>query len=451
MLRTIFVFGIILVGTVYAIQGPFYGLLFYLWYAYFRPDYWLWDPSVIASLNLSLVIGAAVLVMSLSAIGRFRLTRLVVLILLFLAQSVVSLLHSEHYASSLPYWDDFIKVMVITILITFLVSDRKRFRMVFMVIAFSLGLEAAKQGWAQMILNPGATNANTNPMLGDNNGVAVGMMMLIPILVALAQTSTKRWERFVHRFFIIGVFYRGISTYSRGGFLTAGAIGLISFWRSKHKLRALIGIAVLAGIVWTVMPTAYWNRMDTLQNSQDEQDASARGRLFFWQVATAMAKAKPLTGVGFNGFEASFTSYDSSSGAWGDARAVHSAWFGVLAEMGYPGLFLFVAIILATLHTCRRVRRTAGGRSDLADLHSYAIALQTSFIAYIVGMTFLDGQYLEMFWHFVGLTVALERITAAALVPVESEVTTAAPEASFGLVTPLADRPVFREVSQEWV
>lgn len=421
MLRTIFVFGIILVGTVYAIQGPFYGLLFYLWYAYFRPDYWLWDPSVIASLNLSLVIGAAVLVMSLSAIGRFRLTRLVVLILLFLGQSVVSLLHSEHYAYSLPYWTDFVKVIIITLLITILVTDRKRFRLVLLVIAFSLGLEMAKQGWAQMLLNPGATNANTNPMLGDNNGVAVGMMMLIPIFVALAQTSIKRWERFVHRFFIIGVFYRGISTYSRGGFLTAGAIGLISFWRSKHKLRALVGIGVLAAIVWTVMPSEYWSRMGTLQNSEDQQDESAQGRLFFWQVATAMAKAKPLTGIGFDGFEASFTTYDASNGAWGDARAVHSTWFGVLAEMGYPGLVLLVAVIVVALHTCRKVRRAVRGRPDLADLQSYAIALQTSFIAYVVGMTFLNGQYMEMFWHFVGLSVALERICAAELATAKVE------------------------------
>ena len=437
MLRTIFVFAIILVGTVYAVQGPFYGLLFYLWYAYFRPDYWLWDPTLIAPLNLSLVIGVAVLIMSVSAIGRFRPTRLVVLILLFLAQSVVSLMRSEHYAYSLAHWTDFVKVMIITLLITILVTDRKRFRSVLLVIAFSLGLEMAKQGWAQMILNPGATNANTNPMLGDNNGVAVGMMMLIPIFVALAQTSAKRWERFAHRFFIIGVFYRGISTYSRGGFLTAGAIGLISFWRSKRKVRALVGIAVLAGIVWAVMPTAYWSRMYTLQDSADEQDASAQGRLFFWQVATAMAKAKPLTGVGFDGFEPSFTTYDSSNGTWGDARAVHSTWFGVLAEMGFPGLVLLVAVILVALQTCRKVRRAVRGRPDLGDLQSYGIALQTSFIAYIVGMTFLNGQYLEMFWHFVGLSVALDRICAAEMMPVTDEVEApAAPIGQVGVPTP---------------
>lgn len=438
MLRTIFVLGIIVLGTVYAVQGPFYGLLFYLWYAYFRPDYWMNDPSVIAPLNLSLVIGAGVLVMSLTQIRRFRLTPLVTLVLLFLLQSVVSLMNSEHYAWSVTYWIDFVKVMTIAVLITFLVSDRKRFRTVLLVVGLSLGLEMAKQGWAQLILNPGAANTNPNPLLGDNNGVAVGMMMLIPIFAALVQTASKSWERFLHRFFIVGVFYRGISTYSRGGFLTAGAIGLISFWRSKHKVRALIGIAVLGSVVLTVMPSRYWSRIDTIQAPGENQDASAQGRLFFWHVATIMAQRNPLTGVGFNGFEQSFSAYDPSGGTFGEDRAVHSAWFGVLAEMGYPGLILLVAIILVALHTCRRVRRSVRGIPELADLQSYAVALQTSFIAYIVGMTFLNGQYLEMFWHFVGLTVALDQITAAALVPAESGVTNESLAPAFGGLAPVA-------------
>ena len=56
MLRNVFVFLLIAIGAIYAIQGPFYALLFYLWNAYFRPEYWVWD-DFIGSLNLSLWIG----------------------------------------------------------------------------------------------------------------------------------------------------------------------------------------------------------------------------------------------------------------------------------------------------------------------------------------------------------------------------------------------------------
>jgi probable O-glycosylation ligase (exosortase A-associated) len=405
------------------VQGPFYGLLFYLWYAYFRPDYWMWDPSLITPLNLSLVIGIVLLVSCTAQIDRFRLTRHVGLILLFLLQSIISLVASEHREWSMFYWTEFLKVIVITLLITFLLKDRKQFRLALLVIGYSLGLEAAKQGWAQLILNPGASNINTHPVLGDNNGVAVGMMMLVPVFSALAQTATRKWEKFVHRFFIVGLFYRGISTYSRGGFLTAGAIGMIGFWRSKRKVRVLLGMVVLSAIVVSVMPPEFWSRMGTLQNSEQDQDASAKGRIYFWHVAWRMANAKPLTGVGFNGFRPSFPIYDYSDGKWGDDRAVHSTWFGVLSEMGYPGLMLLVSIILVSLQTCRRVRVGSKKRKDLRDLELYAIALQTSFVAYCVGMSFLNGQYVEMFWHYVGLTVALERVyaEAAAVNPDEAD------------------------------
>ena len=407
MLRTIFVFGIILAGVVYAFQGPFYILLFYLWNAYFRPEQWMWVDYV-SPLRLSFVLAIGALVTSISAISRFQLKPLVVLILLFLAQSTLSLLVSEHPDWSYYFWIEFVKVLVIALLITFLVTDRRQYRLTLLVIGLSLGLETAKQGWAQLVLNPGATNNNPNPMLGDNNGVAVGMMMLVPVFVALAQTATRRWERYLYRFFIVGLVYRGLSTYPRGGLLAAAALGLITLWRSPKKFRALIAVGVLVTVVLSVMPQQYWDRMNTITASEDQQESSARGRLYFWSVAARMASAKPLTGVGFNGFRQSFPSYDTSGGFWGADRAVHSAWFGVVAEMGFPGLILLVAVLVVAFFTCWRIRRSARGDPDLQDFRAYAGAMQATLVAYAVGMSFLNGQYNEMFWHMVGLTVALD-------------------------------------------
>jgi len=33
-----------------------------------------------------------------------------------------------------------------------------------------------------------------------------------------------------------------------------------------------------------------------------------------------------------------------------------------------------------------------------------------SLVAYAIGITFLSGQYSEMFWHFIALGAALEQI-----------------------------------------
>jgi probable O-glycosylation ligase (exosortase A-associated) len=414
MLRLIFVYGIVLIGIAFAFQGPFYVLLFYLWNAYFRPEYWVWDP-VVASLNLSYAIGVVLVVASVNSFRKWEWNRQTVLIVLFFMQSILSLVTSEHLDWSWLWWQDFNKVMIVSLLITLLVTDRHRYRLTLIIIAYSLGFETAKQGWAQMVLNPGATNNNPHPMLGDNNGVAVGMMMLMPMFVALSQTATRTWERYLHRFFIVGVLYRGISTYSRGGFLTAAAVGLVMLWYSPRKVRFLVFAAAAAFIVFSVMPQGFWDRMNTMNVSEQQRDDSSEGRFSIWGVALAMADARPFTGVGFNGFQRSFDSYDTTNGFFGGNRAAHSAWFGVLAEMGYPGLILLAAVILGALFSALRIRRRARGDPSQRDVQAYASALMASLVAYIVGMTFLNGQYLEMFWHLIALGVALERIAAVSV------------------------------------
>jgi putative inorganic carbon (hco3(-)) transporter len=408
--RLIFVFSIIGAGAYYSLQGPFYALLFYIWNAYFRPEFWVWDDMLL-SLRLSLTIGLFLLVSSLSSFSRLKWNRQLILVVLFAVQATVSVVVSEHSDRILNFWIEFIKVILITVLITVLVDDERKFRLTIGVMAFSLGFEAAKQGWATFVRNPGATNINEHIMLGDNNGVALGMMMLVPLFMALTET-TKDWrERMVHRFFVAGVFYRAISTYSRGGFIAAGVVSLISLWRAKYPIRMLLAVAVVAYSVSAVMPQSFWDRMSSITASEDSRDDSAAGRLYYWQLATRMANDHPLTGVGFNAFRYSYNEYDLRAGGPGGMRAVHSVWFGSLSELGYPGFFLFVAMLGGTIVSCEQVRRRAK-REGKERIAIYAGHLQTCIVVFCVGGTFLNAQYLELIWHFVGLSVALERIAA---------------------------------------
>jgi probable O-glycosylation ligase (exosortase A-associated) len=423
MLRILFVALIIILGAFSSLRGPFFALQFYLWNAYFRPEEWLWTDALY-QVRLSLLIYVFLIGSALTKIQSFRLTRPIALIVLFLAHSLLSAILSEHQDISLTYWVEFLKVIGILLFITFLVSDEKKFRITFLVIAYSLGFEATKQGWAQMILNPGATNNNPHPFLGDNNGVAHGMFMLIPLFTALVLTARTGWEKRLHQFFIVGLAYRGISTYSRGGFIAGGVLALLTVWRSRHKVRTFIGVAVLAAVVFSVMPERYFLRMDTIDATEEERDSSAAGRLHYWQVARLMAQAKPLTGIGFNGFRDSYSTYEFEQG-WGTMRSVHSAWFGVLAEMGYPGLIMFCSILFVAFNTTRKVRKRAIASNNGA-MAAYATALQSSLVVYAVGATFLSAQYNEMFWHLIGLTIALDRIqreavsdTVPALVPTQ--------------------------------
>lgn len=420
MLRLIFVGLIILFGIGASVVSPFYALLFYLWNAYFRPEEWTFGGTI-RSLNLSFLIGVYLVLATTASLPRPRFNLRILLLGLFFVQTLLSTLSSEHSQYSWNAWTEFAKVLIVSYIIILLTSsDRRRYRQVLFIIAISLGFECAKQGWVQLFRAPGAPNNNTIAFLGDNNGVAVGTMMLVPILSALAQTTSRKWEELMHRFLLIGVFMRGITTYSRGGFLSAAVLGLFSLARAQKKFKALIGAAVMVAIIASVMPPEFWDRMQTINRSTAERDESALGRLHFWVIARQMAAEKPLTGVGFSAYNLSYEKYNGPTeyGEFSGVRSVHSVWFGALSELGYPGLVLLVAMLATSLVACWRISWNLRGQPENRDLRIYANALMTSLASFAVGGTFLPLQYNEMFWHFMALTVALSFLAQEQTVPV---------------------------------
>jgi len=399
---------LLLTGAGYAFQTPLYAACLYLWIAYFRPESWAWS-GVFATLNLSFIAGIFLLVRTMVSPVRFRFDLRNGLLLTFLAFSLLSSVVAPHANYSLGYLQDFAKTIIVSYLLSVLITSEADFRLVIMVMALSLGFEAAKQGWAQLVLNPGARNDNGVPFLGDNNLVAVGMAMLLPMVGALAATSTGKWRR-VFQFLNIGILYRAISTYSRGGMLAVGAVGGLYFWRSPNKVRTLVAFVIAIAVILPVLPQEYWDRMSTIGASGEQRDESQTSRIHFWEVATAMAMDRPLTGVGFRGYEPNYNHYDFSHGFHGTNRAVHSSWFGILAEGGFPGLALFIAIFGSSVWACRRIRRMAR-REEVSDrLGRYAIGIESALVAFAVGGSFVSFHYNEMLWHFFALSMALEHV-----------------------------------------
>jgi probable O-glycosylation ligase (exosortase A-associated) len=417
MLHTTFVLALIITGTYYALQGPFYALLFYLWNAYFRPEDKIWQDFLLTG-NLSFIIGAYLVLVTLLSGRKLILNGRVILIALFLAETFLSTLLSPHYEYSWPYWKEFLKQTVIGYVMLILIDDFSKFRMVLLVIALSLGVSEAKQGWFYLFTSPGGPNTNPLWFLGDNNGVALGMLMLVPIFVLLAQTTPRKWARSFYWFLVIGVFYRALSTYSRGGFLASCFLGSIYWLQSRQKVRSLLVLLAVLIVIVPNLPDSFWTRMHTIATYQEVQDESALGRLHFWRVALLMARDHPFLGVGFNAYNRAYDQYDFSQGRYGHMRSVHSSFFGVIAELGYIGIALFATILFSAFHSCHRVSKIAVSDPELPHLRLAANSLRLSLLVFLIGGSFLPSQYQEMLWHCIFLSFPLDAIAMrAALKP----------------------------------
>ena len=240
------------------------------------------------------------------------------------------------------------------------------------------------------------------------------MAMLMPMVAALGADGDEAWQKRLlsvpeHRRACIA----RISTYSRGGFLAVGArrracTSGARRTRCGRRWRRSLAIA----IVLPALPPAFWDRMShDHRRTDDERDASQLGRLHFWQVAIAMANDHPLLGVGHAATSRTTTSTTRPAASSTATRAVHSAWFGVLAELGYPGLLLFVVDHRAVVpRVPPRPRHGRARRDPRPARRRTRSASKSSLVAFVVGGSFVSFQYCEMLWHFFALTIALESV-----------------------------------------
>lgn len=301
MLRIIFVLICTVIGAYYALQSPFYALLFYLGNAYFRPEFWVWSTATIAVLNLSLITGVYVCLATFISARPRTVHSTFLLVVLFLIHTLVSTLLSEDFDYSWYYWKSFLKTMIILYIMIILIDNIYKLRMTMMVMVFSMIFEI-KQGFAHLLLMPGVKNSNSHPMLGEENGVALGMLMLVPVCVVLQQTTENRWAQWIYRLFLISTLYRSICSYSRGAFLACITMGMVYWIRAAHKLRVLLAVIVIVAVVVPTMPEKFWSRMQTIETYEEVQEGSALGRLHFWAVAIKMVEAHPIFGIGYNAY-----------------------------------------------------------------------------------------------------------------------------------------------------
>jgi O-antigen ligase len=120
-----------------------------------------------------------------------------------------------------------------------------------------------------------------------------------------------------------------------------------------------------------------------------------------------MALGRPLTGVGVDNF---YQNYFFYSDHWdGVPHAVHSTWFVIVAESGFPGFIMFVALFVMTVRSAILALSRMGHESAVP--RALALALIAGLGGFGVSGTFLTQGYTWPFYIQLGLVVALSVYT----------------------------------------
>ncbi len=431
MLRSLIILAVFVPGFYWSLRSRYAAVLMYLWFALFRPQDWLWID--ITSLRLSLVLGMVLLVPALlSGIGPNLSHPLSIGMLTFLVSSVLSQWTAVQPALGWQWIDFIARLFVCCMLMVTIVNDGKKLTGVILVIGGSLGFHAGKAGLA-FALGGGRFADGLAGAFVDNNGYALGTVMIMPLLIAAAQNMAllelprPDLVKWVRRAFFLAVPFCGlavIGTYSRGGFLSLCAAGLVFMLCQKRRVMPLIVITTLFAVGVAFVPQAYIDRLSTITKAKEINEESAMSRPHFWQVGIDMGMSRPF-GVGLRQYEQAYDRYDFLHGRYGKKRAVHSSHVQVFAELGFLGALTWTAMFAFAFYACYRVRRISTDERLSPEhqrlLFTMANALMASMAGFVVGGAFLALALNDLTWLTFAAVAALDRIAtgmlAAAPVP----------------------------------
>jgi probable O-glycosylation ligase (exosortase A-associated) len=391
-----------------AMLSPFAGYLLWGWAGLIALNYYLYG-FMIGVPYVQVFAITTLLALTLGrepGLRRFEPSRTSVLLLLFVAHGfLVALLAYPGLERNWELYGNVVKTALFCLLMPLIATNRFRVHAIVVMIALAVSFHGALDG-LKFIASAGSHNAQSIKRFGDNNHLAVVLLMVLPLLYYLRQYAANRLVRLGFTMALPLTVLAVVATHSRGALVGLFAIALWLVLKSRKKLAG-VAVVLLCGVLVLQLAPQKWNeRMSTIQTA--EEDKSFMGRVTAWKVSSAIAVANPVFGGGFRALQSHpvWDRFKDRQGLLGAVEtpvlqrsgvAAHSIWFEVLGDQGFVGFFLFVALIVNAFITRREVWRMVrdngpGERwaGDLADM------LGAALLAYVVAGSLLSAAYFEL-------------------------------------------------------
>jgi probable O-glycosylation ligase (exosortase A-associated) len=263
-----------------------------------------------------------------------------------------------------------------------------------------------------------------NQLYSNPNDLGAMAILQLSMAVALVESEKKGWVRSCALLGIVVVPMLILMTQSRGVFLGLLVFVALTLVGHHRRLRIVMRLAVVGMLLALVAPAGAWERLGTLRHATstttldqvDGEGGSARQRYEIWQVGFAIIADHPLTGVGVGAYEVNHERYalrpHFNPTAQGP-RDAHSLYFNVLAETGYPGLLMYVGMLLSVFVTARRIRVRC--RDVLPAAARQLLVLEAGLAAFLTAAVFGSLPYLPHFLLHLVLIQALVRLNVEQL------------------------------------
>ncbi|MCE2572043.1 O-antigen ligase family protein [Motilimonas eburnea] len=245
-------------------------------------------------------------------------------------------------------------------------------------------------------------------VLGDPNDLALVMMFPAAFATSLfVSPNMSKTSKLLGLIALITIFCAVIATQSRGGLL--GIVAVLAVFGYRYiKSKALLGAIGAIGLLLLYVVAGISDRASG-GAAESGVDESAMGRLYAWEAAFNMALDHPILGMGLDNF---YYNYYYYSPHWdGLNHAVHSTWFGVLAETGFVGLGVFVYMIVVMIRSSLHSLALIQQQLDTVPpaIFASAQAIFAGLLGTVVSGTFLTQGFTWPIYILVALVAAMSQ------------------------------------------
>lgn len=396
--------------------SPFYGVL--IWYVFSLGNFHTMVFGPFATVNYAFVIAVLTClswIISRKERVQLPITPLVVLTLIFAFwitfTSWFALAPGEGVWIK---WSTVEKILFMCLVGYALTTTRERIDQLIWAVVLTLGLWGVKGAISGILSGGGKIHGPDQGPLSDNNDFGLGLILILPLLFYHWHLATNKHVRrgLMLMGFLVSVAV--LLTYSRGALVGVCAMGAVFWFRSRAKFVTGFLILAIAASVYTFAPSAWFERMGTLETF--EADGSAMSRIHLWKVSLRIAELHPVTG---GGFRVTFNPVVTNEMLRGTdlarltkARAVHSIYFDALSEHGWVGLTLFLMIGVYSWINCSWLIRNSRDRPDLEWANLLGRMGQAVLVGYAIAGAFASQAYLDEYWCIIFIFDAARRLVA---------------------------------------
>jgi O-antigen ligase len=120
-----------------------------------------------------------------------------------------------------------------------------------------------------------------------------------------------------------------------------------------------------------------------------------------------MLSENPIRGVGVGNFGEYLSSYGAAEAA--SFHVPHNTYLSIGAEMGFPGLLAFIAMLFFSLRSLSKLRKKARALDDIYILN-IGTAVEAGLLGATASIFFLSADHSKPLWFMVALSAVLPQL-----------------------------------------